>query len=90
MIWIRVVQRAIHLTPYTLHLTPYTLHLTPYALRLTPYATEATDRRIVRVPGQRTPRYIVIDLDSGFLGFFGSGFWIFGFLGSLVLWFLIP
>lgn len=25
---IRVVQRAIHLTPYTLRLTPYTLHLT--------------------------------------------------------------
>lgn len=46
--------------------TPYTLYLTPYTLYLTPYATEVTDRRIVRVPGQRAPHYIVIDLDSGF------------------------
>lgn len=61
---IRVIQRAIHLTPYILHLTPYALRLTPYTLHLTPYATEATDRRIVRVPGQCMPHFIVIDLDS--------------------------
>lgn len=67
--------------------TPYTLYLTPYTLYLTPYATEVTDRRIVRVPGQRTPHYIVIDLDSGFwvLGFLIFGFWVLGswFLGFL-------